>query len=82
VIVVGDSDLVRDALVPTYEALGLDWDPATAGSVEDEVARVTITQVQEGIVARLAERYELAEAELDPETLALAERLESDHTVQ
>jgi octanoyl-[GcvH]:protein N-octanoyltransferase len=81
VIVVGDSDLVRDALVPTYEALGLDWDPATAGSVEDEVARVTITEVQEAIVARLAERYELAEAELDTETLALAERLESDHTV-
>ena len=81
VIVVGDSDLVRDALVPTYEALGLDWDPATAGSVEDEVARVTMTEVQEGIVARLAERYELAEAELDTETLALAERLESDHTV-
>lgn len=81
VIVVGDSDLVRDALVPTYEALGLDWDPATAGSVEDEVARVTITEVQEAIVARLAERHELAEAELDTETLALAERLESDHTV-
>jgi octanoyl-[GcvH]:protein N-octanoyltransferase len=81
VIVVAAGDLVRDALVPTYEALALDWDPATAGSVEDEVARVTTAQVQDGIIARLAERYELAEAELDPETLALAERLESDHTV-
>jgi len=81
VIVVAASDLVRDALVPTYEALALDWDPATAGSVKDEVARVTTAQVQDGIIARLAERYELAEAELDPETLALAERLESDHTV-
>jgi hypothetical protein len=42
---------------------------------------VTTAQVQDGIIARLAERYELAEAELDPETLALAERLESDHIV-
>ena len=40
-----------------------------------------VAQVQDGIIARLAERYELAEAELDPETLALAERLESDHIV-
>ena len=58
-----------------------DSDPETAGSVEDEVASVTVTQVQERIVARLAERYEVTEAELDAETLALAERLESDHTV-
>jgi lipoate-protein ligase A len=81
VIVVAASDLLRAALVPTYEALGLDWDPATAGSVEDEVARVTIGQVEEAIVAKLAARYELAEAELDAATLELAERLESDHTV-
>src|SRR5204863_9927483 len=37
VIVVGDSGRIRDALVPVYEALGVAWDPATAGSVEDEI---------------------------------------------
>ena len=36
VIVVSESERVRDILVPVYEALGLDWDPATAGAVTDE----------------------------------------------
>jgi len=81
VIVVGGSDLVRDALVPTYEALGLDWDPATAGSVQDEVRTATVDEAAKAILARLAERYELRDTDLDPETLALAKRLESDHAV-
>lgn len=81
VIVAGGSAVVREALVPIYEALGLDWDPATAGSVEDEVPRASPGHVEEAIMARLAERYELSDARIDPETLAVAERLESDHIV-
>lgn len=81
VIVVGGSDLVREALLPTYEALDLDWDPATAGSIEDEVGPTSVAQAADAIIARLAELYELRDASLDAETLALAERLESDHAV-
>jgi len=81
VIVVKGSDLVREALVPTYAALGLDWDPATAGSVEDEVGQVSMALAADAIMARLAEGYVLSEAGLDAATLALAERLESDHAV-
>jgi lipoate-protein ligase A len=81
VIVVGGSDLVREALVPTYQALGLDWDPATAGSIQDESGTVTVDEAANAILTRLAERYELSDTDLDPETLALAERLESDHAV-
>lgn len=81
VIVVGRSELVREALVPTYEALGLEWDPATAGSIDDEVPSLSVAQVEEAIVSRLAERYELRDTRIDAETLALAERLESDHTI-
>ena len=36
VIVVAEAERVRDVLIPVYEALGLDWDPATAGAVADE----------------------------------------------
>jgi octanoyl-[GcvH]:protein N-octanoyltransferase len=82
VIVAGDSALVREALLPTYAALGLEWDPATAGCVEDEVGKATTEDVAGAILARLAERYELENVELDAETLALAERLESDHAVR
>ena len=39
VIVVSGEDLVREALVPVYEALDLDWDPDTSGSVAAELGR-------------------------------------------
>ena len=29
---VAEAERIRDVLIPVYEALGLDWDPATAGS--------------------------------------------------
>jgi lipoate-protein ligase A len=81
VIVIGDGDRIRDVLIPVYEALGLDWDPGTVGSVEDEVGSLTLEQAEDAILARLGERYELAEVEIDDATLSMAERLESEHRV-
>ena len=79
VVVVEDADLVRDPLVPVYEALGLEWDPATAGSVTDEAPGVGFDQVVEAIRAEYAHEYELVPAELDAETLELARRLAPEH---
>jgi lipoate-protein ligase A len=81
VIVAGGSEELRDVLIPVYEALGIDWAPATAGSVEDEVSGVSPAEVEAAILAQLEARFELSEAQLDPETLALAERLEPHHRV-
>jgi lipoate-protein ligase A len=81
VIVVRDSALVREALTPVYHALGLEWDPATAGSVEDELGDIELGAVEDAILAELAATGpELVETPLDDETLVLAERLESDQT--
>ena len=79
VVVVTDSDLLRAALVPAYEALGLAWDPATAGSVADEIPGADLDLVDAGIVAELERELELVDAELDPDTLALAAKLEQGH---
>jgi octanoyl-[GcvH]:protein N-octanoyltransferase len=79
VLVVPDSELLRATLEPVYAALGLDWDLATAASVADEVPDVTLADVEEAIVAELGGRFELIDTDLDPETLALAARLEADH---
>ena len=54
VIVVSGEELVREALVPVYEALDLDWDPATSGSVAAELGReVDPDEVTDALVARL-----------------------------
>jgi lipoate-protein ligase A len=76
VIVVDGADRIREVLVPVYDALGLDWDPETAGSVTDEIGPVAFEDV---VAAIRAELPPLEEAELDEETLALAEQLESEH---
>jgi octanoyl-[GcvH]:protein N-octanoyltransferase len=80
VIVVRDSTAVREVLVPVYEALGLEWDPATAGSVEDELGPTELATVEEAILGELADAgYAPAEARLDGATLRLAERVEPQH---
>jgi lipoate-protein ligase A len=79
VVVVARPDRVREALLPVYRELGLDWDPATAGSVADEVPGASWEDVAAALLARYADRYELEEAELDEETLVLARRLAPEH---
>jgi hypothetical protein len=79
VLVVSDSAALRLALEPVYAALALDWDPATAASVEDEVPGVGLADAEEALLAELGLRYELRETTLDPETLRLAEELEQGH---
>lgn len=59
VVVVDRADLVNRALLPVYAALGYDWDPATTGSVAQEVA-ATPELVAEVLVAALAERRSIA----------------------
>ncbi len=76
VIVVSEGERVRDILVPVYEALGLDWDPATAGAVADEAPGVTWEDVAQALEQELPAHDE---AQLDPATLALAQRLEPEH---
>jgi len=81
VVVATHAKRLANVLVPVYEALGLDWDPATAGSADDESPGSGPDTVAGAIVAELAARHELVEATLDPETLALAERLEARHAI-
>jgi lipoate-protein ligase A len=79
VVVAADATRVREPLVPVYAALGLDWDPATTGSVAEEVPGAGLAEVTEAIRAAYARDYELVDAELDPETLELARRLAPEH---
>jgi lipoate-protein ligase A len=79
VLVVTGSALLRAALGPVYEALDLDWDPRTAGSVEDEVPGIGVEDAERAILAELGRELELVEATIDSTTLDLAARLEQGH---
>jgi octanoyl-[GcvH]:protein N-octanoyltransferase len=80
-VAVTGGDELRDALVDVYAALELDWDPATAGAVADDVPDVTIDAVERAVLDSYATRFELVEAPLDAATLELAETLADRHAV-
>jgi octanoyl-[GcvH]:protein N-octanoyltransferase len=74
VVASGGREIAR-VLEPVYRALDLDWDPATSGSVSDEVGReVDPGEVEEALIAQLSKRYELVDAELDDATMRRAEQ--------
>jgi lipoate-protein ligase A len=78
VVASGGGDVAR-ALKPVYEALELEWDPATSGDVSAELGRaVDPGEIEEALIAELGKTYELADAELDEETMRrAAESLEA-----
>ncbi|HEX2127992.1 MAG TPA: hypothetical protein VHF58_02125 [Solirubrobacterales bacterium] len=82
VLVVSDSELVRRTLEPVYAALELEWDPTTAGAVEDEAPGVTLDDAEAAVLAELGELFALTEGELDERTLSLAEEGESQHLAE
>src|SRR5882757_10963819 len=72
VVASGGNDVAR-VLEPVYEALELDWDPATSGDVSAELGRdVDPGEIEEALIAELAKAYELVDAELDEETVETA----------
>jgi hypothetical protein len=75
-VAVSGADRLRDVLVDVYGALELEMDPATVGTVGDEVAGVGVDEVERAVL----EAYGLgASSVLDDATLALAGELEPGH---
>ncbi len=73
VLVASGGRQIAEVLVPVYEALELEWDPATSGSVSEELRRaVDAGELEEALIAELGDRYELVDAELDEETMRRA----------
>ncbi len=75
VVVASGGDEIAGVLVPVYEALELDWEPATSGSVAEELGRqVNPGELEEALIAEFGKRYALVSSELDDETVNAAAR--------
>lgn len=79
VVVVREAARVRDVLVPVYEALELDWDPATAGCIEDEIGLVTHAEVREAFIRAFARHHALEPGEHAHALMEEARPLHSYH---
>jgi octanoyl-[GcvH]:protein N-octanoyltransferase len=51
VVLVGGGDLIRAAVTDIYAALELDWDPATAGAIQDVAPHITPEAVEAALRA-------------------------------
>ncbi len=79
VVVAAGTDRIRPVLEEVYAALGLDWDPATAGSVADVAPDVSVADVEAALLEACAALGPLREAAIDPNALARARDLVDRH---
>jgi lipoate-protein ligase A len=88
VLVFRGAEQIREVLIPVYEALGLDWDPATAGSVGAALGGSDtaptgpdplLGELKAALRAELAERFVIDDAEIDERTMAMAAELRALH---
>ena len=81
VIVVDGADDVRNVLVPVYDALGLEWDPATVGSLANTTPGLRPDTVIDAMVTLLERHFVLEETSLSADTVATAETLITELSV-
>ena len=51
VVLVGGGDAIRAALTDIYSALDLDWEPSTAGAIQDVAPQITPQAVEQALRA-------------------------------
>ena len=52
IVLVGGGDDIRAALTDIYAALDLDWDPSTAGAIQDVAPHITPESVETALLAQ------------------------------
>jgi octanoyl-[GcvH]:protein N-octanoyltransferase len=72
VVVVESAPRLRGVLEAVYEALGLDWDPATVGAVADEASGVGVDDVEDALLAAYSRRYRLVRTAVPVDVLRAA----------
>jgi len=80
ILVIGDSDRIRDVLIPVYGALDIDWEPSTVGALDDVLPRIDVSSVADALIGVLSASVSTVESSLDQETLDLARTLAPTHT--
>ncbi len=78
-VVAAESARLRDVMVPVNRALDVPWDPATVGSVEDELGHGDYVDVERAVMEEFAAWFTILPGSVSAEALALAEELEARH---
>jgi len=80
-VAVSGAGALGEVLRDVYDALELEWDPATVGAVADEVAGVGVDDVERAVMEAYTGRASLVEAPLEAGTLSRAAQLGPGHRI-
>lgn len=64
-VIIEDGAAIRAVLLAAYEAMGLEWDPLSAGAAEDLNPAVTVESVEQAILDTYAQHWELRRSTVD-----------------
>jgi octanoyl-[GcvH]:protein N-octanoyltransferase len=78
-VLVAGGDRLRAALIEVYRELDLEWDPRTAGALDDVLPGASMAGVEQALLTARAHDRELTVAAIDEPTLELAHQLEARH---
>jgi lipoate-protein ligase A len=81
VVVVDSAARVRGVLERVYDALDLEWDPATLGAITEEAPAVSVDDVEHALLSAYAPRYRLLPATIPPDALAASRKRVARHRV-
>jgi octanoyl-[GcvH]:protein N-octanoyltransferase len=79
VVVVDGTGRMREAIEPVYRALDYPFEPASVGSLQDEVGKCSLEDAADAIRRALSRLLELEPVEPEAEALALARELSPAH---
>lgn len=79
VVIVNDSQLTKSILVAIYQELKIDWEPKTAGSLDDINGNIRIDDVQSSILECIKSTNKLNYIKLSKKTIGLANELLLQH---
>lgn len=79
VIVVDGARRIKEVLIPTYRALGVDWDPRTTGALADRAPGLSTAQVVDTVRKELETRYTLNHIDIPQTIMTRARELSAGH---
>ncbi|OFT92139.1 lipoate--protein ligase family protein [Brevibacterium sp. HMSC24B04] len=71
-VIITDPAPIRSVLTDVEAALGVDWDPATGGSISEVHPDVTVDAVEQAFLAEYARGYDLEPSEFSAEEIEAA----------
>ena len=82
VINVTNSNLTQKILTKIYKDLDYEWIPTTVGSIENEIGKITNSEMISALIKKFSEYYFVKETTLDQNIVDKAHKIENNYSIK